>query len=98
MSQLSRQHYLDERSIGTCCSSACWSQRHLVESAVLAPRETTMGEPQRIVYIHVAVAWFGMVGFIGHGRMRPAVLAAARAGVGPLGPGAAPKWAGCAPA
>ncbi len=31
---------------------------------LLAPTEQTMGAAQRIVYIHVAVAWFGLVGFI----------------------------------
>ena len=31
----------------------------------LAPRETSMGDAQKIVYIHVAVAWFGLVGLIG---------------------------------
>jgi heme exporter protein C len=31
---------------------------------VLAPTEETMGVVQRIVYIHVSVAWFGLVGFI----------------------------------
>jgi heme exporter protein C len=31
----------------------------------LAPRESTMGPAQRIVYIHVAVAWCGLVGLIG---------------------------------
>jgi heme exporter protein C len=28
-----------------------------------APTEATMGEVQRIVYLHVAVAWFGLAGF-----------------------------------
>jgi heme exporter protein C len=31
----------------------------------LAPRETSMGEAQRILYVHVAVAWFGLIGLIG---------------------------------
>ncbi|MHB0959393.1 MAG: cytochrome c biogenesis protein [Pirellulaceae bacterium] len=31
----------------------------------LAPRETSMGHAQRIVYVHVAVAWFGLVGLLG---------------------------------
>lgn len=29
-----------------------------------APREKTMGEAQRIVYVHVAVAWFALVGLL----------------------------------
>ena len=29
-----------------------------------APSEQTMGAAQRIVYIHVAVAWFGLLGFV----------------------------------
>lgn len=30
----------------------------------LAPRESTMGDVQRVVYVHVAVAWFSLVGVI----------------------------------
>jgi heme exporter protein C len=29
-----------------------------------APREVSMGEPQRIVYLHVAVAWCGLAGCV----------------------------------
>jgi heme exporter protein C len=32
---------------------------------LFADTETTMGDAQRIVYIHVPVAWFGMVAFLG---------------------------------
>ena len=31
---------------------------------LFAPRELTMGEPQRIVYLHVAVAWCGLAGCV----------------------------------
>ena len=31
---------------------------------LLAPTEQTMGHTQRIVYIHVSVAWFGLVAFL----------------------------------
>jgi heme exporter protein C len=31
---------------------------------VFAPEEQTMGSPQRIVYIHVSVAWFGLIGYL----------------------------------
>jgi heme exporter protein C len=31
---------------------------------LIAPEEQTMGPPQRIVYIHVSVAWFGLIGFL----------------------------------
>lgn len=31
---------------------------------LLAPTEATMGEAQRIVYVHVSVAWFGLVAFV----------------------------------
>jgi heme exporter protein C len=31
---------------------------------VIAPEEQTMGPAQRIVYIHVSVAWFGLLGFL----------------------------------
>ena len=30
----------------------------------VAPTERTMGEAQRIVYVHVAVAWLGLAGFL----------------------------------
>jgi heme exporter protein C len=32
---------------------------------VLAPTEETMGDAQRIIYLHVSVAWFGVVSFLG---------------------------------
>ena len=28
------------------------------------PTEQTMGDAQRIVYVHVAVAWLGLLGFV----------------------------------
>lgn len=31
---------------------------------VFAPTEETMGHAQRIVYVHVSVAWFGLLGFV----------------------------------
>lgn len=31
----------------------------------LAPTEQTMGEAQRVLYAHVAVAWFALAGFVG---------------------------------
>jgi heme exporter protein C len=31
---------------------------------LFAPEEQTMGQTQRIVYIHVSVAWFGLIGFL----------------------------------
>lgn len=31
---------------------------------LIAPEEQTMGQTQRIVYFHVAVAWFGLLGFL----------------------------------
>lgn len=31
---------------------------------LVAPAETTMGAAQRIVYVHVPVAWFALVGFL----------------------------------
>jgi ABC-type transport system involved in cytochrome c biogenesis permease subunit len=31
---------------------------------LFAPEEQTMGPPQRIVYIHVSVAWFGLIGYL----------------------------------
>ena len=35
-----------------------------VASAFLAPTEATMGDAQRIVYIHVAMAWRGLLGYL----------------------------------
>jgi heme exporter protein C len=32
--------------------------------ALLAPTETTMGDAQRIVYLHVPVAWLGLLGLL----------------------------------
>ena len=37
--------------------------RH-VAAALLAPDEATMGDAQRVVYVHVAVAWFGLLAFL----------------------------------
>jgi heme exporter protein C len=42
---------------------------------LFAPRETTMGEVQRIVYLHVAVAWCGLAGCVAMGLAAAAYLA-----------------------
>jgi heme exporter protein C len=34
---------------------------------VVAPTEATMGDVQRIVYLHVSVAWFGLAGYVAMG-------------------------------
>ncbi|MBI1900713.1 MAG: cytochrome c biogenesis protein CcsA [Planctomycetia bacterium] len=36
----------------------------VVAAALLAPREATMGDAQRIVYLHVPVAWLALLGFL----------------------------------
>jgi heme exporter protein C len=36
----------------------------MISIFLVAPREESMGDVQRIVYIHVAVAWFGLLGFL----------------------------------
>ncbi|OHB84712.1 MAG: hypothetical protein A2V98_21545 [Planctomycetes bacterium RBG_16_64_12] len=36
----------------------------ILAACLFAPREQTMGDAQRIVYVHVAVAWFGLVSFL----------------------------------
>ena len=36
----------------------------MLAAAVLAPVEVTMGDAQRIVYVHVAVAWLGLLAFL----------------------------------
>jgi heme exporter protein C len=33
-------------------------------ACIFAPTEQTMGHAQRIVYVHVAVAWFGLLAFV----------------------------------
>jgi heme exporter protein C len=35
-----------------------------VAAVFLAPTEASMGDAQRIVYIHVAVAWLGLLGYV----------------------------------
>ena len=57
-----------------------------------------MGEAQRIVYIHVAVAWFGLVGLIGSCDLRTALPAETTTSRGIIGPKLSPKSAGCVPA
>ena len=42
---------------------------------IFAPQEVTMGDTQRIVYLHVAVAWCGLAGCVGMGAMATAYLA-----------------------
>jgi heme exporter protein C len=42
---------------------------------LVAPQEATMGEVQRIVYLHVSVAWCGLAGCIGMGATGAAHLA-----------------------
>jgi heme exporter protein C len=48
---------------------ASWPIAGLLAAAMLgvflfAPEEQTMGPSQRIVYIHVSVAWFGLIGYL----------------------------------
>ena len=38
--------------------------RLLLAASFLAPTEQTMGHAQRIVYVHVSVAWLGLFGFM----------------------------------
>ena len=42
---------------------------------IFAPQEVTMGHTQRIVYLHVAVAWCGLAGCLVMGAMAAAYLA-----------------------
>jgi heme exporter protein C len=42
---------------------------------LFAPREITMGDVQRIVYLHVAVAWCGLAGCVAMGLAAAAYLA-----------------------
>ncbi len=41
----------------------CLLLASLVAAMSLAPREETMGQVQRILYVHVSVAWLGLLGF-----------------------------------
>ena len=52
--------------LGSLCSWAAAAAVLLAIAAIgfLAPTETSMGQAQRILYIHVAVAWLSMAGFI----------------------------------
>lgn len=43
---------------------SCLLLASLAMAMVLAPTEETMGQVQRVLYIHVAVAWLGLLGFI----------------------------------
>ncbi len=36
----------------------------MILAVMAAPEERTMGDAQRVVYIHVAVAWLGLLGFL----------------------------------
>jgi len=36
----------------------------ILAACLLAPTESTMGHAQRIIYVHVPVAWLGLVGFL----------------------------------
>ena len=65
---------------------------------LLAPTEQTMGDAQRIVYIHVAVAWMALGRLYCHGRQGGMYSVPPRPGLGPLVAGRAWKSAGCAAA
>ncbi len=41
----------------------CLLLASLVAAMSLAPEEETMGQAQRILYVHVSVAWLGLLGF-----------------------------------
>jgi heme exporter protein C len=48
---------------------ATYSSAALLAAAMLAiflvaPHEQTMGSPQKILYVHVSVAWFGLLGYL----------------------------------
>jgi heme exporter protein C len=55
--------------IGRCESWICVLICLLMAAAmsavfIIAPEEQTMGPAQRIIYVHVSVAWFGLIGFL----------------------------------
>ncbi len=43
---------------------AGWITAAIVAIFVFAPKEVTMGDAQRILYVHVSVAWFGLLSFV----------------------------------
>lgn len=45
-------------TVAVLLAAAIWA------SLVMAPTERTMGHAQRIVYVHVAVAWLGLLGLL----------------------------------
>ena len=55
--------------LSTLLALACYS------IFVFAPQEVTMGDTQRIVYLHVAVAWCGLAGCVIMGAMAAGYLA-----------------------
>jgi heme exporter protein C len=61
--------YLADHQVGRGVPWACLLVAGLLSAAmisvfVVAPQEQTMGETQRIVYVHVSVAWFGLIGLL----------------------------------
>ena len=60
-----------------------------------ASTEKTMGDVQRIVYIHVPVAWFGIIALLGMAISGAFYLRIPRYVVGPMVAGVAPKSVGC---
>ncbi|MHC4401492.1 MAG: cytochrome c biogenesis protein CcsA [Planctomycetota bacterium] len=44
--------------------TACLAAAAILAICLLAPTEATMGTAQRIVYVHVSVAWFALMSFL----------------------------------
>jgi heme exporter protein C len=44
--------------------AVCAAAAAILAICVFAPTEQTMGDAQRIVYVHVSVAWFSLVSFV----------------------------------
>ena len=53
-----------KRATGLTLLTAVLVVGGVVASSVLAPTEGTMGDVQRVLYVHVAVAWIGLLGFV----------------------------------
>jgi hypothetical protein len=63
----------------------------------LAPAERTMGDAQRIVYVHVPVAWLGLLGMVAMAVSSVLYLSPAIC-IGTTGPKRRARSAGCAAA
>ena len=101
----SRQNSVRRGRLLSCAGRDSAGGRACRRMALLAPTEATMGNAQRIVYIHVPVAWLGLLGLLlmaGSGVMYllhaqsvvgPVVAGGGRTGLALLRPDAGDRFA-----